>query len=180
MALKLKIQLGLIAILVISALSLILSQSASPDFPPLFALKRIQEKAFLSLKSNPSDRVDYMNILLDRRLDELNSQVRRQSYGYILPSALRYFSTAGQITEAIISQNLKDQVASQIQKFNNHGEVLQKIYVLYPKNTDNVEYKYIEDDINYLELYIDMLLNFFNAEKALSTSVFPTITVNSV
>lgn len=157
MPLKVKIQLGLIAVLVIAALSLILSQTASPDLPPLFALKRIQEKAFLSLKSSPEDRVEYMNTLLDRRLEELDSQVRRQSYGYILPSALRYSSTAGQITELIISQNMKDKVASQIEKFNNHQQVLQKIYVLYPKNTDNWEWKYIQDDVNYLGIYRDQL-----------------------
>lgn len=157
MTTKTKIQLGLIAFLVIAALSLILSQSASPDSPPLFALKRIQEKAFLSLKSSPEDRVEYMNSLLDRRLEELDSQVTRQSYGYILPSALRYFTTAGQITELIISQNMKDKVSSQIEKFLNHRVVLQKIYVIYPKNTENVEYKYIEDDINYLDIYLDQL-----------------------
>ena len=61
---------------------------------------------------------------------------------------------------------MKDKVPYQIQKFNNHQEVLQKIYVIYPKNTDNWEWKYIQDDINYLKLYLDKLSNFFKAEKA--------------
>lgn len=157
MSTKIKIQLGLIISLVVAALSLILSQTANPDFPPLFALKRVQEKAFLSLKSNPQEKVDYMRSLLNTRLDELNSQVKRESYGYILPSASRYSTLAGEITDFIIGGGLEDQVASTIDQFTSHKKILNDIYVIYPKNTENVEYKYIEDDINYLNLYLDKL-----------------------
>lgn len=166
MTTKVKTQLGSIAVLVIIALSLILSQSASPDSSLLFGLKRVQEKAYLKLKNAPLDKLDYMSLLLDRRLTELDSQVRRQSYGYILPSAQRYSTLAGQITETIIDSNMKDKVGQTMEQFNNHLKVLQDIYVIYPKNTDNVEYKYIEDDINYLKIYLDKLSNFFKAEKA--------------
>lgn len=157
MSTKIKIQLGLIAFLVILVLSLILSQTANPDFPPLFALKRIQEKVFLSLKSNPQDRLDYMRILLNTRLEELNNQVKRQSYSHILPSASRYSTLAGEITDSIIANNMKDQVAPTQDQFTQHKKVLNDIYVIYPKNTDNWEWKYIQDDINYLGIYLDQL-----------------------
>lgn len=154
---RIKIQLGLIIFLAIAVLSLILSQKANPDFPPFWGLKRIQEKVFLKLKSNPQEKLDYMSFLLDRRLEELNNQVRRQSYSYILPSALRYSTLAGQITEMIVGNNMQDKVTSTTAQFIAHQKVLQEIYVIYPKNTDNVEYKYIEDDINYLSIYLDQL-----------------------
>lgn len=157
MATKIKIQLGLIALLIIAALSLILSQTANPDFPLLFALKRVQEKAFLSLKSNPQEKVDYMRSLLNTRLEELNSQVKRESYGYILPSASRYSTLAGEITDSIIGGGLEDQAASTIDQFTSHKKILNDIYVIYPKNTDNWEWKYIQDDYNYLSLYLDKL-----------------------
>lgn len=155
--LKTRIQLASIAILVIFALSLILSQSASPDFSPFFALKRVQEKVYLNFKGSPSERVNYMSSLLDRRLDELSSMVKRQSYCCILASALRYSATAGQITEMIEANNIKGKVPAIIDQLQNHKKVLQELYVIYPKNTENMEYKYIEDDINYLDLYLDKL-----------------------
>ncbi len=154
---KTKIQAGLIIFLAIFALSLIISQKATPDFGPFFSLKRIQEKVFLKLKSSPSDKIDYMSALLDTRLQELKSQVNRQSYNYILPSALRYSTLAGQITEMIIANNMKDKVVSTTAQFIAHKKTLQEIYVIYPKNTDNWEWKYIQDDINYLKLYLDKL-----------------------
>lgn len=157
MTTKTKTQLGLIIILAIFALSLILSQTASPDFPPLFALKRIQEKAYLSLKSNPIDRLEYMRFLLDNRLEELSNIVKNKNYDYVLNSSLRYSTTAGQVTELIISNNLRNYVDPIKQQFSNHQKVLNDVYVLYPKNTDNVEYKYIEDDINYLDIYLGKL-----------------------
>src|SRR3989344_6232813 len=166
MTIKVKTQLGLIAVLVIIALSLILAQSASPDSSLLFGLKRVQEKVYLRLKNAPSDKLDYMSLLLDRRLTELDSQVRRQSYGYILPSALRYSTLAGQIAEMIMANNMTDKVASTTNQFKEHQKVLYDVYVIYPKNTDNVEYKYIEDDINYLKIYLHKLSNFFKAGKA--------------
>lgn len=157
MTTKIKIQLSLIAVLILIAASLILSQTATPDFPPLFSLKRIQEKAFMSLKSNPKERLNDMRSLLNTRLDELDKQVKAQSYSQILSSASRYSTLAGEITDFIITNNLEDQVPSTMEQFINHKKVLREIYVIYPKNTDNVEYKYIEDDINYLDIYIDKL-----------------------
>ncbi len=157
MTYKTKIQLGLIAVLVVVVIALIVSQNASPDFPPFFALKRIQEKVFLNLKSSPQQVIDYKRSLLNNRLEELSSQVNRKSYGYILPSAQRYSTLAGEITETVISNNMKDQIPSIINQFNDHKKVLQDLYVIYPKNTDNWEWKYIQDDINYLDLYLDKL-----------------------
>lgn len=154
---KTKIQLGAIIILVVLVISLILSRSASPDTPPLFLLKRLQEKVFLKTKSTPQDQVDYMSSLLKVRLSELQNQVNNKSYGYILPSALRYSTLAGQITDLIVANNLINKVTEAKNQFLNHQKVLDNIYNIYPKNTDNEEYKYIQDDYNYLGLYLDKL-----------------------
>jgi len=157
LTLRTKIQLGAIFVLVVLVLSLILSQKASPDFPPLFSLKRIQEKAFLTFKSNPVEKVDYMSNLLDHRLQELQNVFNHKNYEYILPSANRYFTLAGEITDLIIANHLTDKIEPIKKQFLSHQKVLNDLYILYPKNTDNTEYKYIEDDINYLKLYLDKL-----------------------
>lgn len=154
-----RIQIILIALLIIIVLSLILSRSSAPDNPALFGLKRVQEKAFLKLKSNPKDRLEYMGSMLNSRLDEIKSILNHKNYNYLLSSSLRYSSQAGQITDLIISNNLKDEAKVVKEQFNAHVKILNDLYVAYPKNIGNVEYKYIEDDINYLKIYLEKLSN---------------------
>lgn len=154
---KIKTEVGLIIILAVFALSLILAQKATPNVPPLFALKRIQEKIFLNLKSDPQEKTDYMIFLLNNRLEELRQQVNAKNYDYILPSASRYSTLAGQITDLIIENNMTDKIDPIKQTFLKHQKLLNDLYVIYPKNTDNWEWKYIQDDYNYLKLYLDKL-----------------------
>ncbi|MBI2019427.1 hypothetical protein HYS95_02020 [Candidatus Daviesbacteria bacterium] len=155
--LKFKIQMGLIIALALFALTLIVSQNANPNAPALFAVKRLQEKAFLKLTPSPSGKVDYMSRLLDNRLKELQSIVKDKHYDYLLYSSLRYSTLAGQITDVIADNNLTDKVNVVKQQFSDHQKVLNELYILYPKNTSNLEYKYIEDDYNYLNLYLEKL-----------------------
>ena len=155
---KPRVQLGAIIILSFLAISLLISQKAAPDAPPFFALKRVQEKVFLKLKSNAGDRIDYMSSLLDSRLEELQSVEKNKNYDYILSSSLRYSASAGQITELVTTNNLTDKVDTIKNQFLNHQKLLDALYVAYPKNIpDNWEWKYIQDDFNYLGLYLDQL-----------------------
>lgn len=150
-------QLISIILLAVISVSLLLSVNANPDMPPLFALKRVQEKIFLKFKSNPVDKVDLMSNLLDSRLSELQNVFDHKSYDYILPAASRYSTLAGQITDLVVANHLTNKVDALKKQFLNHQKVINAIYVAYPKNTENVEYKYIADDFNYLKLYLDKL-----------------------
>lgn len=155
---KTRIQLGMIIILVLLAGSLLLSQKANPDQQLLFGLKRVQEKAFLKLKVTPRDRLDYMSGLLDTRLVELQNVVKNKNYDYVLRSSLRYSSLAGEITDLIVANNLTDKVEEIKTQFLNHQKLVDELYVAYPKNIpDNVEWKYIQDDFNYLGLYLEKI-----------------------
>ena len=154
---KSRIQLGLIILLVLLVGLLLLSQKATPDQQLLFGLKRVQEKAFLKLKTTPADRLDYMSSLLNSRLEELQNVVKNKNYDYVLSSSRRYFTLAGQITDLVVANNLTGKIQGLKEQFLNHKKVLNVIYVAYPKNTENVEYKYIKDDFNYLGLYLDKL-----------------------
>lgn len=155
---KYRIQLGLIIILVLFALSLLLAQKADPNNQPFFGLKRLQEKTFLKLKPDARNKVDYLSSLLDVRLLELQNLVKNQQYDYILSSSLRYSTFAGQITEFVTANNLTDKVDVIKNQFLNHQKLLDALYVAYPKNIpDNWEWKYIQDDFNYLGLYLDKL-----------------------
>lgn len=161
MSTKTKTQVGLIIVLTIFALSLIISQKANPSNPPLFAFKRVQEKVYLKLKSNPEQKLDYMLYLLNNRLYELEAVVKNKNYDFVLPSSSRYSTLAGEITELIIISNLKNMVNPIKQIFEEHSKVLNDLYVIYPKNiSDNVEWKYIKDDYNYLKIYLDKLSDY--------------------
>lgn len=157
-----RIQLVLIFIVAFFALSLILSQKANPDSTLTFGLKRMQEKVFLSIKSDPHSRLDYMSNMLDNRLEELSNSVKDKKYDYVLPSASRYSTLAGEMTDLIISSNLTAKINPVKNQFATHAKILQDLYTMYPKNIDSVEYKYIEDDINYLKLYMDKLAGIKN------------------
>lgn len=155
---KTRIQLASIVILIMIIISLILSGQANPDVPPLFYLKRIQEKAYLKLKPDIGRRVDYMSALLDSRLQELQNVVNNRNYDFVLSSSSRYSTLAGEITDLIIANNLSGKVATVKNQFLNHQKLIDALYIAYPKNiTDNVEWKYIQDDFNYLKLYLDQL-----------------------
>lgn len=154
---KAKIQLGAIIILSLLVISLLLSQRANPDADLMFTLKRVQEKAFLKTKTSPEAQVDYMSNMLESRLQELVNEVNSKNYGYVLPSASRYSTLAGQITDLIVGNNLTNKVEATRRQFLEHQKILDNLYVIYPKNTENVEYKYIQDDFNYLGLYLDKL-----------------------
>lgn len=151
------IQVAIIVILTIASISLILSRNASPDSPLLFGLKRVQEKAFLNLKSGPEDKVDYMSSLLEERLKELDTLIKNGSFSYLWSASLRYSTFAGQITDLVVSNRMTDRVETIKKQFQDHKKVLSDLYVAYPKNTDNVEYKYLEDGINYLNIYLQKL-----------------------
>ncbi len=152
-----RVQIISILLLAVLAISLLFSIKASPDFPPLFALKRVQEKIFLKFKSNPEARIDFMSNLLEFRLEELQNVFDHKSYDYILPAASRYSTLAGQITALVVANNLTDKVDFIKNQFLKHQKIIEAIYVAYPKNTENVEYKYIKDGYNYLGLYLDQL-----------------------
>ena len=158
-----KIKLGLIIVLIVFTISLLLSFKATPA-SIFFPLKRIQEKIFLKFKSNPESQVEYLSSLLNIRLDELRSMAGSENHSYILSSSLRYSSTAGDITRLIKDNKLGSQTKIVVEMFNKHKQVLLKVLENYPKDLDT-ERKYVEDDINYLSIYIDQLSKSMSALK---------------
>jgi hypothetical protein len=156
MNIRVKIQLGLILILIITAFLLIYSMRVSPD-SPFFGLKRVQEKTFLALKFSPEDRIEYLSFLLDIRLREFEDLISKKSYSDLWSASLRYSTFAGQITDLTEVNNLKEMVMPLKNQFEEHKMRLTILYEVYPKNTDNVEWKYLLDAINYLDSYLEKL-----------------------
>lgn len=151
-----KIKLVLIGGLLMLAVSLPLSDTAVPSSTNLYNLKRLQEKIFMAVRLNPEEKVKYNLFLLDKRLSELAYLVENRQFDYILTSSLRYSTTAGQATELIISHEVTALVGPAKEKFVAHQKVIQALYNSYPHD-ENDKGKFIQDDYNYLNIYLDKL-----------------------
>ena len=158
-----KVKLGLIIILAAAVVSLLMAPRSTPD-SILFPLKRVQEQIFLKFKTNPTSQVEYLSSLLNSRLEELSIMAASKDHSYVLPSSSRYSSTAGTITQLIIDHRLANESKMATELFSKHKQVLGRVLENYPKDTDT-ERKYIEDDINYLSIYIQQLSNNLSASK---------------
>jgi len=158
-----KIKLFAIGGLLLLAIALLLSDRALPSSPELYSLKRLQEKIFMIVKTNPRDKVNYCNLLLDKRLNELIAVVGNNQSELILTSSLRYSTTAGLMTEIIKAHHLTDASTIAQEKFKEHQKMIRKLDDSYPKD-ENEEWKFIQDDYNYLAIYSQQLTDAFGNE----------------
>lgn len=150
----------LVAIIVLSLLVLLLlsSKGANPDRLD-YGFKRAQEKLYLGLKFSPQQKVDYYETLLNNRLKELEYLTYNKKTYMLWQSSLRYAATAGEATEVIINNNLRDQANQFMDKFKQHQAAINDLLTNYPGDFDPTEEnsKYLKDAINYLSEYINKL-----------------------
>lgn len=149
-----RIKFVLIGILSIISIFLVLSRDATPLSPAIFQTKRLQEKIFIRFKPNPKSKLEYYAYLLNERLDELKAvaETSDSSYTLILMTSLRYSTTAGQMTDFIKNNHLTDQTPGVLKLFQDHQQIISVLVESYPKDFGD-EWKFLEDDINYLQIY---------------------------
>lgn len=150
-------KIGLSLLLAVLVLLIIASDKATPDSTLTFGLKRLQEKIFLSLKPTPEAKADYYLALLDKRLEELKGLVKNKRSWYLWSASLRYSATAGELTDLVLQNNLTDKVGIMTAQFKNHQQVLRAAVDNYPDAYSQEDWKFLQDDINYLELYLEKL-----------------------
>lgn len=121
----------------------------------------------MAVRSNPEERTKYGLILLDKRLSELVYLVESRQSDYILTSSLRYSTTAGQVTELIIPSRLTALVTPTKEKFREHQKIIKKLDDSYPKD-ESEEWKFIQDDYNYLAIYLQQLTDTFGDETKIN------------
>lgn len=151
-----QVKILLIGILSIVAILLIASRNATPLTPTSFQVKRLQEKIFMKLKPTPQAKFRYYSFLLNERLKDLSAVAGDDDPSYILTTSLRYSTTAGELSDLIKSNNLTDQIPGVLILFNNHQKSISALVASYPKDF-NEDWKFLQDDINYLEIYSSML-----------------------
>lgn len=151
-----KIKKNIVFSLFVLVIALVISPKISPDYPLLFRLKRAQEKTFFLLKRSPDQKIKYYHSLLNIRLQELKHIVSIREYDLILSTALRYSTTAGELTELLMSNQPKEQISATLTIFTSHQNNLNDLVESYPKQ-DSHHWKYIQDSSNYLDIYTKQL-----------------------
>lgn len=153
-----QIKLAAIIILAILAILLVASNSANPG-DLTYGFKRLQEKAFLGLQFSSSQKLDYYDSLLAKRLRELQNLTNNKKTYLLYQASLRYAATAGELTDLIAANNLKDKANQFIEKFQKHQQAINNLLKNYPGDLDPTEKnsKFLTDAINYLNQYIEKL-----------------------
>jgi hypothetical protein len=153
--LSFKVVVFLLSFLVIFVLILLNVSVATPNSWPFYDFKRLYEKTRLTLISSPEDKLNYQYSLLDKRLAELTFIVENKASSQILNTSLRYSTTAGQTVEIVIDNNMTDKLEKTKQKLEGHLLIVKNLIQKYP--SDDSEAKFIIDDANYLQIYINKL-----------------------
>lgn len=120
-----------------------------------YQIKRLEEKIILLFKFSSQAKVDYYKVLLDKRLEELVYVVNSKDLANIEKTSQRYETTAGQLTEFILTKNLGSQKELLIKIFERHSKEIEKLRGVFVFDTG--ERRLVENDINSLKIYSSKL-----------------------
>lgn len=131
---------------------LYLSRNALPD-SNLYSFRRIYEKTLTITKNTPEQKVEYYQYLLNERFNELKFVFIIVDTRYVISSSLRYSATAGHLTDLIIKYKMQKKADELSKVLEKHKIELNDLNV----NSTKYEKKFLEDDVNYLNIYLDKL-----------------------
>lgn len=126
-----------------------------PDSGTKFNLKRLSEKTMLFMNFSSKGKVKYMQKLMEERLLELEYIVETKNIAHIEKTSQRHETTAGKLTELIIDKLLRTEAGQVRDKFERHTGILEFLRDQY--KYDTAEWRFVQNDINSLKIYSDML-----------------------
>lgn len=145
-----KIIIGIIYVIIVATVLSFFAKDSKPG-SSLYHIKRLDEKIVLTTKRNPYAKADYYSHLLDLRINEFEDVIYSDLESQILPTSLRYAATAGEFTQHVKVNHLKERTTAIEKQFDSHEKILNKLSAFYkPKTHTDDTGKFILDDINYL------------------------------
>ena len=120
-----------------------------------YLLKRIGEKISMFFAFSDERKIHNYKKLVNVRLSELKYVIENKEMGYFEKSTQRYFTTVGELTNLLIASNMKSEFISVKDELSSHIPVLIKLRDSYDPGT--AEWRFVEDDINYVKGYINNL-----------------------
>lgn len=135
--------------------SIYAAERVYPDSVSKYNFKRLGEKALLLLNFTSSRKIKYMGKLLEERLLELEYVAETKNIAHIEKTSQRYETTAGQLTELIVTKLSRSDAGKVKDRFEKHKEILKFSQSQYKQ--DSSEWRFIQNDINSLKIYSDKL-----------------------
>lgn len=130
-------------------------ESVNPPDGMSYLLKRISEKINLFFSFSNENKIKNYRKLVNVRLSELKFIIEKRQMGYFEKSTQRYFTATGQLVEFLVSSNIKGEFMPVKEELITHIPVLIKLRDSFDFGT--AEWRFVEDDINYVKGYIDDL-----------------------
>lgn len=127
-------------------------ESVNPNQSFGYSIKRLKEKVLLFVYSiSPSKKADYYNVLTNSRLAELKYVIDKKDADDFELATKRYFTTAGQYVEYLNKKNLNDKKGIALETLKQHEPILIKLRDTF--DPLSAQYRFVEDDINYIKQY---------------------------
>lgn len=120
-----------------------------------YGVKRFKEKFFLVAAFSKNKKADYYLKLIDARLAELKYTIENKDMANFESSTQRYFTTVGQYVEHLTAKKVSYDKKAIEKRFSAHVPVLEKLRDSFA--SDTAEWRFVQDDINYLKGYLDRL-----------------------
>ncbi len=130
-------------------------ESINPPDGISYVFKRVQEKMALFFAFSNENKVNNYKKLISVRLAELKYTVDNKKQAFFEKSTQRYFTTVGEFTSFLTSKNLESEYEPVKERLKSHIPVLLELRDKYDSGT--AEWRFIEDDINYIKGYINDL-----------------------
>lgn len=128
-------------------------EKVNPDNGMQYDFKRIKEKLFAVFAFSTAQKVNYQTEILEVRLAELKYIVDNEDIANIETGSQRYSATAGNLTKLVVDNNMpKEQVKLVLEQ---HLQILQELRKSF--NDTTAEWRFIENDVNYLKIYLKEL-----------------------
>lgn len=129
-------------------------ESVNPPDGMQYLYKRIKEKLTVFFAFSSKSKIDNYKNLLNTKLSELKFVIENKHMSYFEKSTQRYFTTAGELASLSKSADKKD-LESVKELMSQHIPVLIKLRDSFEFGT--AEWRFVEDDINYIKGYINDL-----------------------
>lgn len=131
-------------------------ETVNPSDEYKFAYKRLTEKIILFFLSPFADKkANYLVKTVDSRLAELGYVAQHKDVANIQTTSQRYFTTVGNATNYILSQNLSSQKQLLQKKLGDHLGILKQLESNF--NDTTAEWRFLQHDFEYVKDYLNQL-----------------------
>ncbi|MFH1827141.1 MAG: hypothetical protein ABH812_01750 [bacterium] len=122
-----------------------------------YGLKRVKEKIIMAFCLTGKQKINYSLKLVDIRFRELIYVIENKDISQIEKVSQRYAATIGRLTVSLLLEKDDFSTKEFVEKIKLQEETLESIKKLFDYNSS--EYRFVMDDINSVDIYMERLLS---------------------